>query len=166
MTRSWWLSLATAGILLSPVTVQAAAIIVQDSCWAVGPELHLVSFSVRNDDIDDGICALQLIPAPQPPRPECTISEAGVPGNWAGGLNGFGGAWYGVPPFDRRECVGAGGGLKSGFYFAFPGGHCCYTAQYYDFMFSLVLEQEECFTCGAVSIEHQSWGLIKSHYRD
>ena len=109
----------------------------------------------------------EYIPEPFPALPECTMLECSHPDGWSCFLDPGGGAtWFANTP---NDCIPAGSS-KAGFdiVFSIPPNvpdFCCYLVQFTDPTGAVILEQEECFTCEVVSVEYETWGLLKALYR-
>jgi hypothetical protein len=146
--------------------VLADAAIVQDSCVVVGtpPYANVWTYiTVVNYSLPAPVCALSFIPEPQPPDPGCEMIGLTNPVGWAGFLSPIGGAdWFANSPLD---CI-AVGDSKGGFAFLLDPAYCCYIVQYQDATGSIMLQQEECFTCQKVPIKYGTWGMIKQLYSD
>jgi hypothetical protein len=152
-------------LLTAPADTLADASVVQDSCIVVGtpPNANLWTyFTVVNFSLPDVVCDLHFIPEPQPVLPGCEMLDTRNAAGWASFLNPFGGADFFANTLN--DCIQPGT-AKGGFAFFLDPDFCCYVVQFTGPDGSVLLEQEECFTCQKVPTEHETWGKIKSLYR-
>ena len=151
-------------LIVVPTGVRADAAVVQDSCVTVPgvPPYNVWSyFSVVNFSLPEPVCALQLVPEPQPPTPGCVMASTVAPAGWSSTTNPDGGAtWFSLVP---AGCI-APGTSKGGFAFLLDPAFCCYMAKFYNAAGLLLLQQEECFTCQKVPTESKTWGHVKQIY--
>jgi hypothetical protein len=152
-------------VLLIPNFAHAEASVVQDSCVTVGdgpPWDVWTYFTIVNFSLPSPVCALLVIPEPQPVDPGCEMIDLRQPAGWTGFFNSFGGAdWFANTPTD---CIPAGT-AKGEFAFLLDPDFCCYIVQFLDPTGAVMLEQEECFTCQKVPTEDKTWGHIKELYK-
>jgi hypothetical protein len=115
-----------------------------------------------NFSLPSAVCALYVVPEPQPPVAECVMIDLKYPVGWTGFLSPLGGAdWFAITPGD---CI-APGSSKGEYAFLLDPDFCCYVVQFADATGAVMLEQEECFTCQKVPTDGKTWGHMKELYR-
>jgi hypothetical protein len=149
--------------LVLPSTALADASVVQEYCEQVtegSNDLIRIWFSVANFSLPAEVCALSIVPEPQPVDPGCEMVDVGAPVGWSVFLNPLGGAdWFANT---IGNCI-APGSLQGDFSFVVSDPQfCCYVVQFMDATGAVMLEQEECFNCTIVGAEESSWGTIKA----
>jgi len=149
---------------LVPAVSHADASVVQDSCIAVpGPHPPYnvwTYFTVINFSLQAPVCAIHVVPEPQPVLPRCEIIGLQTPAGWTGTLTPSGGADWTT----ASDCI-AVGGAQGEFAFLLDPDYCCYVVQFIGPAGEILLEQEECFTCQKVPTEQNTWGQVKEFYR-
>jgi len=153
-------------LLVIPVSAVADASIVQEYCeqYVEGSDdLIFVHFSIVNYSLPEPVGSILLIPEPLPPWLGCEVVECLSPGGWDCQLSALGGAGFWAT--ELADIIAPGNSL-SGFAIVLPIPEwCCYLAQFDNPDGTILLEQEECFTCTVIPDEQTTWGAIKRSYR-
>ncbi len=155
-------------VLITPSLALADADLIQESCEIIpGTSTLLITFTIVNFSLPVEVCDLHFLPEPQPPLPECTLANLGVPTGWSGFLNPFGGGDWFANTLD--DCIAPGTSL-GGFEIEIDiepetSDFCCYIVQFTGPNGAVLLETEACFSCMVVPNEATTWGSLKGQYR-